>query len=410
MIQAPAFDVARIRADFPILGREVHGHPLVYLDNAASTQMPRQVIQRLVDYQTHEHANVHRGVHTLSQEATNAYEGAREKARAFLNAPSTAEVIFTRGTTEGINLVANGFGRPFVKAGDEILITALEHHANIVPWQMLCEDVGAKLVVAPITDEGELVLDAWKALFTEKTRIAAFTHVSNALGTINPVAEMVAFAKAKGVPTLIDGAQAALHVPIDVQALGCDFYVFSGHKMCGPTGIGVLFGRKEWLERMRPWQGGGDMILSVTFEKTTYNALPYKFEAGTPPIAAAVGLGAAIDYVTAIGVANIGAYEHQLLERANELLARRPGVRLIGTARQKAAVVSFEVEGVHPHDVGSILDGEGVAIRAGHHCAQPLMDRLGVPATARASFAFYNTPEEVEALDRAIGVVQEILG
>lgn len=410
MIQAPAFDVAGVRADFPILNRVVQGKPLVYLDNAASTQMPRQVIQRLVDYQTNEHANVHRGVHTLSQEATNAYEGTREKARAFLNAPSTQEVVFTRGTTEGINLVAHAFGRSFVKAGDEILITALEHHANIVPWQMLCEDVGAKLVVAPIDDNGELRLDDWKAQFSDRTRIAAFTHVSNALGTINPVKEMVAFAKAKGVPTLIDGAQAALHVPIDVQALGCDFYVLSGHKMCAPTGIGILFGRREWLEKMKPWQGGGDMILSVTFAKTTYNELPYKFEAGTPPIAAAVALGAAIDYISAIGVARIAAYEHQLLERAVELLSKRPGVRLIGTARHKAAVVSFELEGIHPHDVGSILDGEGVAIRAGHHCAQPLMDRLGVPATARASFAFYNTLDEVEALDRAIGVVQEILG
>ncbi len=410
MIQAPPFDVARLRADFPILGRQVHGKPLVYLDNAASTQMPRQVIDRLVLYQTTEHANVHRGVHSLSQEATNAYEGTREKVRAFINAPSTKEVIFTRGTTEGINLVAHAFGRAFVKAGDEVLITALEHHANIVPWQMLCEDVGAKLVVAPINDAGELLLDEWAALLSEKTRLAAFTHVSNALGTILPVKQMVALAAAKGVPTLIDGAQAALHVPIDVQDLGCDFYVFSGHKMCGPTGIGVLYGRREWLEKMKPWQGGGDMILSVTFEKTVYNQLPYKFEAGTPPIAAAVGLGAAIDYVQAIGVARIGAYEHELLEQATKALGEVAGVRLIGTAREKAAVVSFEVEGVHPHDVGTILDQEGVAIRAGHHCAQPLMNRLGVPATARASFAFYNTPAEVDALVAAIRVVKEIFG
>ena len=410
MIQAPPLDVARLRADFPILGRQVHGKPLVYLDNAASTQMPRQVIDRLVRYQTEEHANVHRGVHTLSQEATSAYEGAREKVRAFINAASTQEVVFTRGTTEGINLVAHGFGRAFLKAGDEVLITALEHHANIVPWQLLCEDVGARLVVAPIDDRGELLLDAWEALLSDRTRLVAFAHVSNALGTILPVKRMVALARAHGIPTLIDGAQAVLHVPVDVQDLGCDFYVFSGHKMCGPTGIGVLYGRREWLEKMKPWQGGGDMILSVTFEKTTYNALPYKFEAGTPPIAAAVGLGAAIDYVSAIGVGRIGAYEHTLLAQATRLLSEMPGVRLIGTARDKAAVLSFEVEGVHPHDVGTILDQEGVAIRAGHHCAQPLMDRLGVPATARASFAFYNTPAEVEALGAAIRVVKEIFG
>lgn len=408
MIQAPPFDVARVRADFPILARRVHDRPLVYLDNAASTQMPRQVIDRLVRYQTTEHANVHRGVHTLSQEATDAYEGAREKVRAFINASSAQEVIFTRGTTEGINLVAHAFGRSFVKAGDEVLITALEHHADIVPWQMLCEDVGAKLVVAPISDAGELLLDEWAALLTDRTRIAAFAHVSNALGTILPVKRMVELARAKGIPTLIDGAQAVLHLPIDVQDLGCDFYVFSGHKMCGPTGIGVLFGRRTWLEQMKPWQGGGDMILSVTFAKTTYNQLPYKFEAGTPPIAAAVGLGAAIDYVQAIGVARIGAYEHELLAQATRLLGEIPGVRLIGTAREKSAVLSFEIEGVHPHDVGTILDQEGVAIRAGHHCAQPLMERLGVPATARASFAFYNTPAEVEALAAAVRVVKEI--
>ena len=397
-----------VRADFPILTREVHGKPLVYLDNAASTQMPRQVMERMHHYLTFEHANVHRGVHTLSQEATNAYEGARETVRRFINAASLEEVIFTHGTTEGINLVAHAFGRLNVKAGDEVLISGLEHHANIVPWQMLCEDVGAKLVVAPISDAGELNPADLLALITEKTRIVGCTHVSNALGTIVDVKAIIDGAHAKGVPVLIDGAQAALHVPIDVQALGCDFYVFSGHKLCGPTGIGILYGKKAQLEKMRPWQGGGDMILSVTYEKTTYNVLPYKFEAGTPAIAAGIGLGAAIDYVTKLGVANIAAYEHELLTYATGLLEAIPGLRLFGTAARKAAVISFELAGVHPHDVGSILDTEGVAIRAGHHCAQPLMDRLGVPATARASFAFYNPREDADALAAAVRTVQGI--
>ena len=408
MDAASGFDVDRVRADFPILARTVHGKPLVYLDNAASTQMPRPVIERLVRYLEHEHANVHRGVHTLSQEATAAYEGAREKVRTFIHAASAEEVVFTRGATEGINMVALGLGRQLVKAGDEVLITALEHHANLVPWQMLCEDVGARLVVAPIDDAGELLLADMLALIGEKTRLVAVTHVSNALGTIVPVARVIEAAHARGIPVLVDGAQAALHLPIDVQALDADFYVFSAHKMCGPTGIGVLYGKRAWLERLRPVQGGGDMIRLVTYEKTTYNDLPYRLEAGTPAIAAAVAFGAAIDYVQALGVARIGAYEHELLAHATALLSAMPGIRLIGTAREKAAVLSFEVEGVHPHDVGTILDQEGVAIRAGHHCAQPLMARLGVPATARASFAFYNTHAEVEALARALGVVQEI--
>lgn len=403
-------DVARIREDFPILKREVNDHPLVYLDNAASAQMPRVVIDRLVQYQTTEHANVHRGVHTLSQQATDAYEGAREILRGFINAASTKEVIYTRGATEAINLVASTWGRQNLKAGDEIVISAMEHHANIVPWQMLCEDVGCVLRVAPISDAGELDMDAFKALLDPKTKLVAMAHVSNALGTINPVEAIVVLGHDVGAKVLLDGAQAAPHLNVDVQALDCDFYVFSGHKMCGPTGIGVLYGKQAVLEGMRPYQGGGDMILNVTFEKTTYNELPYRFEAGTPAIAAAIALGTAVQYLLGIGLDRIAAHEHALLARATELLGAIPGVRLIGTARHKAAVLSFEVEGVHPHDVGSILDHEGIAIRAGHHCAQPLMQRLGVPATARASFAFYNTLDEVEALARGVRTVQEILG
>ncbi|MDB5096212.1 MAG: cysteine desulfurase [Cyanobacteria bacterium RYN_339] len=405
---SPVLDVQRIRADFPILSTTVHGKPLVYLDNAASMQMPRQVIDRFVRYQSEEHANVHRGVHHLSQTATMAYEGARETVRAFINAASVKEVIFTRGATEGINLVMHAWGRSNVKAGDEIIVSTLEHHSNIVPWQMLCEDTGAKLRVIPINDAGELDMAAFQALLNAKSKLVAVNHVSNALGTINPVADIIKLAHQAGAMVLVDGAQAAPHLPIDVQGLGADFYVFSGHKLCGPTGIGILYGKQALLEAMKPFQGGGDMIRSVTFEKTTYNDLPYKFEAGTPAIAAAIALGSAIDYISAIGMDKIAAHEHMLLERATRLVGGLKGVRLIGTAKAKAAVLSFEVEGVHPHDVGTILDGEGIAVRAGHHCAQPLMDRLGVPATARASFAFYNTPAEVDALVRGIQAVQEI--
>jgi cysteine desulfurase/selenocysteine lyase len=401
-------DVERIRADFPILRKTINGKPLVYLDNAASMQMPQVVIDRFVRYQQEEHANVHRGVHTLSQTATMAYEAARETVRKFLNAASTKEVIFTRGATEGINLVMHAWGRANVGAGDEIVLSTLEHHSNIVPWQMLCEEKGAKLRVIPINDAGELDMEAYRGLLNEKTRLVGVNHVSNALGTINPVKDMIALAHQHGAVVLVDGAQAAPHLPIDVQDLDADFYVFSGHKLCAPTGIGVLYGKQQLLEAMKPFQGGGDMIRSVSFEKTTFNDLPYKFEAGTPAIAAAIALGTAIDYISAIGLDKIQAHEHMLLERATKLLGGMKGVRLIGTARHKASVLSFEVEGVHPHDVGTILDGEGIAVRAGHHCAQPLMDRLGVPATARASFAFYNTPAEVDALARGIQVVQEI--
>jgi cysteine desulfurase/selenocysteine lyase len=402
-------DVERIRADFPILGNvRPHGKPLVFLDNAASSQMPQPVIDRIVHYRTWEHANIHRGVHYLSQQATAAYEEARRKVQRYLNARAEREIVFTSNVTDSINLVMQGYGRAFIGAGDEIILTELEHHANIVPWQMLCEEKGARLRVAPINDAGELLLDDYAKLFNPRTKLAAFTHVSNALGTINPVRDMIATAHRYGVPALIDGAQAVQHMPVDVQALDCDFYAFTGHKIYGPTGIGVLYGKAALLEKMRPFRGGGDMILSVTFEKTTYNAIPHKFEAGTPPIAAAVGLGAALDYVSALGLDRIAAHEHALLEYATEQLRGIPGVRLYGTAREKAAVLSFYVGDVHPHDVGTILDHEGVAVRTGHHCAQPLMQRLGVPATARASFAFYNTFAEVDALAAAVRKVRQL--
>lgn len=406
---AGRFDVERIRADFPILSNvHPHGKPLVFLDNAASSQMPQQVIDRLVRYQTHEHANIHRGVHTLSEIATNAYEHARGQVRRFLNAREDREIIFTTGTTEAINLVMHGYGRAFIKAGDEIVITWMEHHSNIVPWQMLCEETGAVLRVAPIDDTGALIVEAYEKLFNERTRFAAVTHVSNALGTINPVRELIDIAHRFGVPILVDGAQAVPHLPVDVQALDCDFYCFSGHKLCGPTGSGALYGKAALLERMRPFKGGGDMILSVTFEKTTYNTIPHKLEAGTPPIAAMIGLGAAIDYVSAIGLDRIARHEHDLLAYATEQVARIPGVRVIGTAPHKAAVLSFYVGEVHPHDVGTLLNEEGVAVRTGHHCAQPVMQRFKVPATARASFAFYNTLAEVDVLVAAIGKVQKL--
>ena len=401
-------DIDKIRADFPILGLQVSGKPLVYLDNAASSQMPQAVIDRIVRYQTQEHSNIHRAVHYLSELATREYEAARVKVQHFLNAKESREIIFTRGTTEAINLVMHGYGRAFIGKGDEIILSALEHHANIVPWQMLAQEKGAVLRVIPMNDAGELLIDKFEALFNEKTRFLALSHVSNALGTINPVKEMTAFAHRHGVPVLLDGAQAAPHQSLDMQDLDCDFYAFSGHKMCGPTGIGVLYGKAKMLEKMQPYQGGGDMILSVTFEKTTYNVIPAKFEAGTPPIMAAIGLGAAIDYLNGIGLARIEAYEKGLLDYASERVTALPGVRIIGTAGKKAAVLSFEIKGVHPHDVGTILNEDGVAIRTGHHCAQPVMQFYGVPATARASFAFYNTKQEIDKLVDGILKVQEM--
>ena len=404
----PAFDVTRIRAEFPILKLTVAGKPLVYLDNAASSQMPQPVIDRLLRYQTREHANIHRAVHYLSETATTAYEAARVKLQRFINAREAREVIFTSGTTEGINLVAQAWGRKNINAGDEIILTVLEHHSNIVPWQMLATEKGAILRVVPINDAGELLLDEYEALFNERTRLVSVGHVSNALGSINPVKQMVAFAHARGVPVLIDGAQAAPHLAVDVQDLDCDFYAFSGHKMCGPTGIGILYGRAALLEAMQPFKGGGDMIHTVTFEKTTYAPIPNKFEAGTPPIAAAIGLGAAVDYLRSIGMPAIAAHEHELLLYATEHLSALPGVRLLGTAQDKAAVLSFAVQGIHPHDVGTLLNQEGVAVRTGHHCAQPLMARLGVVATSRASFAFYNTLVDVDALVAGIRSVQKV--
>ncbi len=403
-----AFDVEHIRADFPILGLTVAGKPLVYLDNAASSQMPQAVIDRLVHYQTHEHANIHRAVHYLSETATAAYESARVTLQRFINAREAREVIFTSGTTEGINLVAQSWGRQNIRAGDEIILSVLEHHSNIVPWQMLATDKGASIRVVPMNDAGELQLDAYEALFNERTRLVSVGHVSNALGSIHPVKQMIAFAHAHGVPVLVDGAQAAPHLAVDVQDLNCDFYVFSGHKLCGPTGIGILYGRAALLEAMPPFKGGGDMIHTVSFEKTTYAPIPNKFEAGTPPIAAAIGLGAAVDYLNTIGMATIAAHEHDLLGNATEQLAATPGVRLLGTAQHKAAVLSFVLQGIHPHDVGTLLNQEGVAVRTGHHCAQPLMARLGVAATSRASFAFYNTHADVDALLVGIRTVQKV--
>ncbi|MBA4141671.1 MAG: cysteine desulfurase [Nitrosospira sp.] len=404
------FDVEHIRADFPILKLQVGGKPLVYLDNAASSQMPQPVIDRLVRYQTSEHANINRGVHYLSEKATAEYEAARGKLQRFIHAREDREIIFTSGTTDSINLVMHGYGRKFIGAGDEIILTTLEHHSNIVPWQMLAEEKGAKIRVVPINEAGELLIDEYEKLFTERTKFVGVLHVSNALGTINPVRHMIAFAHARGVPVLVDGAQAVPHMEVDVQDLDCDFYAFSGHKLCGPTGIGVLYGKAELLERMQPFKGGGDMILSVTFEKTTYNSIPHKFEAGTPPIAAAVGLGAAVDYLSAIGVDAIAAYELELLDYATEQLSRLPGVRIIGTAASKTAVLSFVVEGVHPHDIGTLLNQDGIAVRTGHHCVQPVMLRLGVPATTRASFAFYNTMAEADAFIAGVRDVQKIFG
>jgi cysteine desulfurase/selenocysteine lyase len=400
--------VKQVRADFPILQQTVHGKPLVYLDNAATSQKPRAVIDAIVRYYEGTNANIHRGVHFLAEKATEDYEAARLTVQEFINAAHSREVVFVRGATEGINLVAQTFGRANIQSGDEVLITAMEHHSNIVPWQILCDEKGAKLRVAPINDEGELLLEAFANLLGPRTKLAAVTHVSNALGTINPLKRMVELAHSRNVPVLVDGAQAVPHMKVDVQALDCDFYTFSGHKVYGPTGIGVLYGKAVLLQAMPPYQGGGDMISSVTFDKTIYNKLPYKFEAGTPDIAGVIGLGAALAYVNGLGIENIGAHEHDLLVYATEALSAIPGVRVIGTAKEKAAVVSFVIEGIHPHDIGTILDQEGIAIRTGHHCSQPIMERFGIPATARASFAVYNTRQEVDALVRGIGKVREV--
>jgi cysteine desulfurase/selenocysteine lyase len=405
---ASAWDVERIRADFPVLAQTVNGKPLVYLDNAASSQVPQVVIDRGSRYLREEHSNIHRGVHYLSQRATTAYEGAREKVRRFINAREARECIFVRGCTEGINLVMHGYGRKFVEAGDEIIVSAMEHHANIVPWQMLCEEKGAKLRVIPMNDAGELLLDEYEALLNERTKLVCVMHVSNALGTINPIKEIVARAHKQGVPVLVDGAQGTPHLKIDVQDLDADFYIISGHKMFAPTGSGIVYGKAEILESMNPFLGGGDMIRTVTFEKTTYAGLPNKFEAGTPAIASQIGLGAAIDYLNELDRTAAHAYEQELLAYATEKLTAIEGVRLIGTAREKTGVLAFVIEDVHPHDVGTILDQEGIAIRAGHHCAQPVMKRFNVPATARASFSFYNTKKEVDTLASAVQKVIEV--
>lgn len=402
------YDVEKVRRDFPILSLKVHGKPLVYLDNAATSQKPQAVIDRLVHYYSAENANIHRGVHYLSQLATEEYDKVREQVKKLINARETAEVIFLRGCTEGINLVASTFGEQNVGKGDEVLITALEHHSNIVPWQMLCERKGAHLKVIPISDEGEVISEQFEKMLNSRVKLLAITHVSNALGTILPIEEMIESAHKQGIPVLIDGAQAAPHIMVDVQALDCDFYAMSGHKMYAPTGVGVLYGKKALLEKMPPWQGGGDMISYVSFEKTLYNVLPYKFEAGTPNIADVIAYGAAISYIQKLGVANIAAHEHELLEYATARLNELPQVRVVGTAAHKASVLSFVLEGAHPHDIGTIMDREGIAIRTGHHCAQPVMDRYGVPATARASFGLYNTRDEVDVFIKGISKVLEV--
>ncbi len=404
------FDLGRVRADFPALAQEVHGKPLVYLDSAATTLKPQTVIDAVVDVYERDCANIHRAVHLLSQRATQRYEEAREKTRGFLNAASSSEIIFTRGTTEAINLVAQSWGRSRLVPGDEVLISALEHHSNIVPWQMLCEQTGARLVVVPISDEGEVTLDAFQDCLSDRTKLVAVAHVSNALGTVLPVREMVRLAHERGAKVLLDGAQAVAHVPVDVRALGCDFYAFSGHKLYGPTGIGVLYGKEALLEAMPPYQGGGDMIRSVTFAKTLYNDLPYKFEAGTPNIAGAIGLGAALDYFGSFDLEHLHAHENTLLRYGTRALREIPGLRIVGTAPNKVAVLSFVMETAHPHDIGTIVDAEGVAIRTGHHCAQPVMERFGIAATARASLGMYNTREDLDALIAALRKVQEMFG
>ncbi len=405
---APVLDLAKIRGDFPILAERIYGKPLVYLDNAATSQKPRAVINAIVGYYEHLNANIHRGVHTLSVRATEAHDAARQTVKRFLNAADTREIVFLRGATEAINLVAQSYGRTHVAAGDEVLITAMEHHSNIVPWQILCEEKSAHLKVAPMDDRGELRLDEFERLIGPRTKMVAVTHVSNALGTVNPLREMIERSHRRGVPVLVDGAQAVPHFAVDVQALDCDFYAFSGHKVYGPTGIGVLYGKRALLEAMPPYQGGGDMISSVTFEKTTYNVLPFKFEAGTPDIAGAIALGAALEYIGGIGMDRIAAHERELLAYATEAVGAIPGVQLIGTASERAGALSFVLDGVHPHDLGTILDREGIAIRTGHHCAQPVMERFGIPATARASFAVYNTKEEVDALVEGIQAAREV--
>jgi cysteine desulfurase/selenocysteine lyase len=404
----PVFDPERVRDDFPILKQKIGGRPLVYLDNAATTQKPRAVIEAVRRYYATSNANVHRGVHTLSERATRGYEGARARVARFLNAREEREIVFVRGATEAINLVAQSFLRPLVRKGDEVLLTAMEHHANIVPWQMVCARAGARLRVVPVDAAGVTDLDAYRGLLSPRTRLVAVTHVSNAIGTVNPVREMISAAHAANVPVLVDGAQAVPHMKVDVQELGCDFYVFSGHKVYGPTGIGALYGKAEHLTAMPPWQGGGDMILRVTFRETTYNRIPHKFEAGTPDIAGAVGLHAALDYLDGIGREAVATHERELLECATDAVGVIPGVRLVGTAPEKAPILSFTLEGVHPHDLATILDHEGVAIRAGHHCAMPLMDALGLPATARASFGLYNTRSDVESLVRGIRKAREV--
>lgn len=405
-----AFNVWRIRQDFPILKQRVHGKPLIYLDNAATSQKPQRVIDAVCQFYAEDCSNIHRGVHALSERSTQTYEQARVKVQRYINAASEREIIFVRGTTEGINLVAQTFGRSRMQPGDEIVISAMEHHSNIVPWQLLCQQTGARLRVIPMNDDGELLLDEYEKLLGDRTKLVSIVHVSNALGTINPIHQMIALAHEQNIPVLIDGAQAVQHLKVDVQELDCDFYAFSGHKLYGPTGIGVLYGKAALLEAMPPYQGGGDMIRSVTFEQTTYNDLPYKFEAGTPNIAGAIGLGAAIQYVNEISLEAIAAYEHELLAYATEAVSEIAGLRIIGTAREKTSVLSFTLAGVHPHDIGTILDQEGIAIRTGHHCAQPVMDRFGVPATARASLAFYNTKEEIDALVAALHKVREVFG
>ena len=407
-VAGSAFDVTRIRRDFPILRTTINGKPLIYLDNAATAQKPQVVLDALTGYYTNDNANVHRGVHTLSVRATAAYEAARGKTQKLINAQRREEIVFVRGATEAINLVAQTYGRTHVGAGDEVLITTMEHHSNIVPWQILCEQTGATLRVAPISDRAELVMDEFDRLVGPKTKIVAVTHVSNALGTINPLPRIVEIAHGRGAVVLVDGAQGAPHMPIDVQAIGCDFYALSSHKMFGPTGVGALYGRFDLLDAMPPYQSGGEMIKSVTFDKTVYNDVPHKFEAGTPNIAGVVAFGAAIDYIVDLGLAKIGAYEHELLTYGTELLEAIPEVRLIGTATDKAAVLSFVIDGVHPHDAGTILDQEGIAIRTGHHCAQPVMERFGVTATCRASLAFYNTREELDALAAGVRRVVEV--
>ncbi len=411
--QAHGLDVIdphRIRQDFPILHQEVNGKPLVYLDNAATTQKPQAVIDAISNYYLHNNANVHRGVHTLSQRATDDYEAGREAVRRFINAPDANEVIYVRGTTEGLNLVASSYGRKYFKAGDEVIITGMEHHSNIVPWQILGKEIGIRLRVVPFNDDGELLMDEYEAMLNERTRMVSVVHQSNALGTVNPIPEMVELAHARGIPVMVDAAQSIPHMPVDVQALGADFLTFSGHKMYGPTGIGALWGRAELLDDMPPYQSGGEMIRSVTFEETIYNTLPHKFEAGTPDIAGAIGLGAAVEYLESIGMGRIAAYEQALLRYGTEKLDGIEGVRLIGTAEEKGGVLSFYMEAAHPHDIGTILDAEGIAVRTGHHCAQPVMARYGIPATVRASLAFYNTTDDIDALVKAIDRVIEVFG